>query len=220
MQVGPQSYSSCFKCHSHPDHVIDELGFGIYALQGDQAATDMHGYKSDPPARRAVGVVKALTYRAIEHAVGLTAESFNTIMTVPSLRGRVGKHALADITEAALRELNLHSVWSEDLRGTVIEDSSVRRRVNATGFSFVGEKPPGRVLLIDDTWVSGGHMVSAASTLRHAGATHVTAVALCRWLDKNAKYTGQSLYQQAERRSPRFESFNFFTGAGTQAGLF
>ncbi len=45
--------------------------------------------------------------------------------------------------------------------------------------------PPGNyghVLLVDDTWTTGGHVQSAAAALKAAGASHVTALVLARWL--------------------------------------
>lgn len=38
------------------------------------------------------------------------------------------------------------------------------------------------VLLVEDTWTTGGNAQSAALTLRHGGAASVTIVALARWL--------------------------------------
>jgi hypoxanthine-guanine phosphoribosyltransferase len=38
------------------------------------------------------------------------------------------------------------------------------------------------VLLVEDTWTSGGNAQSAALTLRRGGAASVTIVALARWL--------------------------------------
>jgi adenine/guanine phosphoribosyltransferase-like PRPP-binding protein len=39
------------------------------------------------------------------------------------------------------------------------------------------------VLIIDDTWTSGGHAQSLALTARAAGARTVTIVVIARWLD-------------------------------------
>lgn len=39
------------------------------------------------------------------------------------------------------------------------------------------------VLLIEDTWTSGGNAQSAALALRRAGAASVTILALARWLN-------------------------------------
>ena len=39
------------------------------------------------------------------------------------------------------------------------------------------------VLLIDDTWTTGGHAESTAAALKRAGAARVTLLVLARWLD-------------------------------------
>ncbi|MGH3813091.1 MAG: hypothetical protein ACRDUV_11635 [Pseudonocardiaceae bacterium] len=46
------------------------------------------------------------------------------------------------------------------------------------------------VLLIEDTWTSGGNAQSAALTLRRGGAASVTIVALARWLTVEEPPTG------------------------------
>jgi hypoxanthine-guanine phosphoribosyltransferase len=46
------------------------------------------------------------------------------------------------------------------------------------------------VLLIEDTWTSGGNAQSTALTLRHGGAVSVTIVALARWLKHEEPPTG------------------------------
>jgi orotate phosphoribosyltransferase len=38
------------------------------------------------------------------------------------------------------------------------------------------------ILLLEDTWTSGGNAQSAALSLRRAGAVTVTVLALARWL--------------------------------------
>ncbi|MCP3799117.1 hypothetical protein NLX83_07600 [Allokutzneria sp. A3M-2-11 16] len=44
------------------------------------------------------------------------------------------------------------------------------------------ERVRGRhILLLDDTWVSGAKIQSAAVTLRDAGASRVTALCVARW---------------------------------------
>jgi adenine/guanine phosphoribosyltransferase-like PRPP-binding protein len=45
--------------------------------------------------------------------------------------------------------------------------------------------PESHVLLIDDTWTTGGHAESAALALRKAGAAQVSALVVARWLKEN-----------------------------------
>ncbi|WP_299056415.1 hypothetical protein [uncultured Nocardioides sp.] len=45
------------------------------------------------------------------------------------------------------------------------------------------------VLIIDDTWTGGGHVTSAAMAVRAAGATHVSVLALARWLSNGWEAT-------------------------------
>lgn len=61
---------------------------------------------------------------------------------------------------------------------------------NAANFSVLDRIPSSsHVLLIDDTWTSGGHSQSAALALRYAGAEYITLLVLARWLSEGFDYT-------------------------------
>ena len=56
------------------------------------------------------------------------------------------------------------------------------------------------VLVIDDTWASGGSLITAVAALRKAEAATVTAVALARWLSTDPNYDGTVVYAQAVKQ--------------------
>lgn len=94
--------------------------------------------------------------------------------TVPSLAGRQGEHPLHH--SAAMfpqgTELVAEPATTDNPRG-----------LSTTHFRLAQQLPPSaHVLVIDDTWVSDGHMQSLVLALRKAGATHVSALAIARWL--------------------------------------
>ena len=72
---------------------------------------------------------------------------------------------------------------------------TLARRLDACGRRVAlaaGSTARGRhVLLIKDTWTSGGNAQSAALTLRNAEAANVTIVALARWLNPDEQPTGE-----------------------------
>ena len=45
------------------------------------------------------------------------------------------------------------------------------------------------MLLIDDTWTSGRHVMAASAALKAAGAERVTALCVARWLSPEFGYT-------------------------------
>jgi hypothetical protein len=60
------------------------------------------------------------------------------------------------------------------------------RAVSADHFTCTVPLPSGsHVLLIDDTWATGGHAQSAVLALREAGATRVSVLVVARWLKEN-----------------------------------
>ena len=63
---------------------------------------------------------------------------------------------------------------------------------------FTSSPPSGEhVLLIDDTWTTGGHVQSAAAALKAAGAGRVVAVVLGRHL--NASYADTAILVEKAR---------------------
>jgi adenine/guanine phosphoribosyltransferase-like PRPP-binding protein len=47
--------------------------------------------------------------------------------------------------------------------------------------------PEARVLVIDDTWATGGHAQSAALALRATGAARISLLVVARWLKEDYK---------------------------------
>lgn len=61
---------------------------------------------------------------------------------------------------------------------------SERRQLNPDYYEVLTPIPRGsHVMVIDDTWASGGHAQSVAMALKHAGAAKVSILAIARWLD-------------------------------------
>jgi hypothetical protein len=99
--------------------------------------------------------------------------------SVPSLPPKPGapRHPLNDIVRRVAPPESAEIV----LLGSANVASP--RSVNAGHFAVISGSPAGRhVLLIDDTWTSGGHVMSATLALRAAGSSHVSALTLTRWL--------------------------------------
>ncbi len=105
---------------------------------------------------------------------------------VPSARtDRVGEHPLHVVAKRAgivLPELDL----------TVYDPASDNRETSPHRFALCDDNDARarHVLLIEDTWTSGGNAQSAALTLRRADAATVTLVALARWLKPDEASTG------------------------------
>jgi len=56
------------------------------------------------------------------------------------------------------------------------------RNFNPTHFA-VPPTDAQHVLLLDDTWTTGGHLQSVSAALKAAGVGRVTGLAVARWLD-------------------------------------
>ena len=76
-------------------------------------------------------------------------------------------------------------------------------RPDPDAFDVVGDATDRRVLVIDDTWVTGARMRSAADALRRAGAHAVALVVLGRLVDPGAASGNARWWSWAESSSHR-----------------
>jgi hypothetical protein len=177
----------CAKCAYHqaigrgPD-LLGIMTYAGYLSPISQSGHAMRGYKNPTIPRsgpwQTVVLLSALGLQGHSHCPGkLLGAPVTAWATVPSLPPKPQPHGLNEIARGLTRAPQSEIVL---LGSQSVADP---RAVNVTHFSVVAGNPQGRhVLLIDDTWTSGGHVTSATLALRAAGATHVSALVLARWL--------------------------------------
>ena len=94
------------------------------------------------------------------------------VAVVPSGQGRPGAHPLVGLVRACVElPLVLFSVRPAEIHTRGVNPGWVRVRTPVTGED---------VLVVDDTWVSGGSAQSTAAALKAAGARRVAIVVLGR----------------------------------------
>jgi hypothetical protein len=97
---------------------------------------------------------------------------------VPSLPAKPGEHPL--------RSLVINHAPKQEVHLTASAGTQRPRDIDPTHFTCTAQLPPGsHVLLIDDTWVTGGHAQSAALALRNAGAAKVSILVVARWIKED-----------------------------------
>ncbi|PSL08467.1 putative amidophosphoribosyltransferase [Haloactinopolyspora alba] len=196
-------YKTCYPCRGHQQQYRNELADlvapVIYAKKGTQAGYLMHGYKQPPVApehRRIVATLSLVTLSLHSGCPGrLIGSPLTSWATVPSLAGRSGRHPLHALVArmVPLPEIPLHP-------GEDVVDPRAARADNFTADPVhdVGA----HVLLLDDTWASGGHLQSAALALRQAGAAHVSGLVLARWIGESTVSTGDFRTKLARPYNP------------------
>ena len=177
----PTSRPRCFTCdsHYHHDGLADAVAFLTYAVAGEQSGYVMRGYKAPGPLPEHRTVVTLLAYTGLtRHArccAVLAHAPVTHWATVPSLPAKPGEHPFHQLVArlAPGQEVRLRAAdWVEDARA-----------VNPDHFRVGQPLPAGsHVLLMDDTWTSGGHAQSAALALRGAGAARVSLLVIARWI--------------------------------------
>lgn len=179
-------YDQCYQCAGHPDGAgtADVLGFVTYGWNGSQAGHVMYAYKAKGATTYEL-VSAVLAYAAVAHwgCIERASGSIPTAWTyVPSLSGRPGEHPLAGIARRFMG-----SVPYTRLDANPVSDGA--RSYNPDHYR--ADPVTGHVLLLDDTWTSGGHLQSAAAALKRAGAHRVTGLVVARWLDPTWAATKQ-----------------------------
>ncbi|MBB5072487.1 hypothetical protein BJ969_005575 [Saccharopolyspora gloriosae] len=165
----------------------------VYAIKGAQSGHLMHNYKTratTPAGTKQLELLCRLGFgfheRCIRQVVG---EPVTAWAVAPSTHTPATRHLLHTVVLPTTRTLKPHggAVGTEI---TLVPGPEFRRtpREWLPRMWKVGSgTDPARhhVLLLDDTWTTGGNAQSAATALREAGASAVTILTLARWLDRN-----------------------------------
>ena len=176
----------CLRCRSNRSQsrvpLADATAFLTYAVSGRQSGYVMRGYKAMPPIGEHRTIVALLAVLGLtQHgscAGRLLAAPVTHWAAVPSLDRRPGEHPLRPIVRACAP--------GTELPLSAASCYSHPRSVNPKHFNAGAAVPPGaHVLVIDDTWVGGGHAQSAVLAARRAGAGRVSVLVLARWLNED-----------------------------------
>jgi hypothetical protein len=184
-------FARCYQCdlaHGRSGGLLADVVVPVaYAVKGGQLAADLWRYKSGLPGAAEAGerLTVMLSGFLHEHAsrvwrlAGMDGGP-GLAAVVPSGQGRPGAHPLLGIVASCvdLSVVQLSAAHGAAPRGRGLGDAVAVGRLTVAG-------PVGGadVLLVDDTWVSGGSAQSAAAALKTAGARRVALVVLGRHID-------------------------------------
>ena len=188
--AGPR-FARCYQCNRH-----EQVGRGLladavvpisYAVKGTALAADLWQYKSwsEPSPAARTSLLALLLVFLRDHGACVWSQAGMTgpdrLAVVPTGGGRPGPHPLLGLMSPYMR-LPLARL---DLR-----PGTQGRELNVNRFRADQSADGGRVLLLDDSWVSGASAQSAAAALKLAGARHVAIVVLGRHVDPADPQTG------------------------------
>ncbi len=180
-----RGFARCFQCRLHeesaPGLLADVVAPAACAPKGSQLARDLWLYKSGRPGAREAGetlLAMLLVFLREEgprvwQQAGIPAPACACV--APSGRGRPGPHPLQTLARGclALPWAPLLARPGADAWGRALDPGRFRAPGAVTGEA---------VLLLDDTWTSGGTAQSAAVALKRAGARSVAVVVAGRHL--------------------------------------
>lgn len=172
-------YSLCRPCSARQGQsgLADHVGFVTYGSAGSQAGHVMYAYKANGATSYQL-VSSLLTYAVVAHwdciarHAGIYPDGW---AYVPSLAGRQGAHPLFQIAKRFMGTVPNVPVTANPVAGSARDFNPAHFTVPATTARHV--------LLLDDTWTTGGHLQSVSAALGAAGVQQVTALAVARWLD-------------------------------------
>jgi predicted amidophosphoribosyltransferase len=204
------AYETCIGCSRQENH-LDVLVPITYSVHMGQMHDALRGYKDDPhPEVRRYHSVRlaAILWRFLEsheHCLATAAgeECFDLVTTVPS------KSSERDEQRSQLRIIV--GQWCDPTRDRwrrVLHPADppvLERSFSAARYVADAEVAKQRVLLIDDTWTSGGAMQSAAASLLQAGATAVAGVVIGRHLHLDFEWDSGSSREEYGRLPSRFD---------------
>lgn len=195
-------WTICRPCWQHrhtpgiaPAELAEAAGFIIYALEYadrscDQSLRDMYQYKNLSPGQVAGQRIRTLLYVTLRDSLPLlsrTVGPVEIITEVPSTSTKPGRdrRALPDAIDSAVSQLPgiaPHHQLLDPRR----DNAGASRALDPDRFRVIDpDQVVGRhVLLVEDTWVSGASVQSAAVALHRAGARRVTALCVARLISE------------------------------------
>ena len=211
------NFTECYSCNKNMQQrqtpngelaLADRAAFGVYAVEpNSQTLKMMYGYKEVSPEsvdyRKTVKAIASLALVGHRSCLEELAKTpLSAWVMVPSTRSsrRFG------------REHPLHSILAGLLRGVpevqLVSNQEKTRNLDPDAFSlrepYDNELLSGNVLLIDDSWVTGGTVQSAAARLKREGATQVSVYCISRIVNTNYLGSIDSMSLKAFSRSVRY----------------
>ena len=204
-------YARCYQCESALSEagglLADVVAPTGYAVRGGPLAEDLRRYKSE---RAGAAEAAAATARLRERLAAFLAVHGRSVWdaaqmpsgpaavaVVPSGQGRSGTHPLVSLVRSCV-DLAVLSL-------AVAAPEAHTRGVNPGWVRVVDRVDGSDVLVVDDTWVSGGSAQSAAAALKLAGARRVAVVVLGRHVnpaDQRSAAFLDSVRAAARRQAP------------------
>lgn len=204
------AYETCRACSRQEDH-FDVVAPITYSVHMGQMHDALRGYKDDPrrEVRRYHSVrLTAILWRFLENHERCFADfaggkRFDLVATVPS------KSSERDDERNQLRTIvgqwcgPTRERWRRVLHPA--DPPVLERLFSAARYVADAEVTGQRVLLIDDTWTTGGAMQSAAAALRQAGAAAVAGMVIGRHLHLDFDWNSGSSTEDYKRLPRRFD---------------
>jgi len=184
-------FARCYQCdlaHGRFGGLLADVVVPVaYAVKGGQLAADLWRYKSGLPGTAEAGarLTAMLSGFLREHAsrvwrsAGMVGGP-GLVAVVPSGQGRLGTHPLLGIVAACV---DMPVAPLLVARGAPGRARGLGDGLAVDWLTVAGPVPGADVLLVDDTWVSGGSAQAAAAALKMAGARRVALVVLGRHVD-------------------------------------
>jgi hypothetical protein len=185
-------YTLCFKCNQHARSglpISDRVGVVAYGINGHQSGRTMQAYKGRggrTVQREDLTRVTVMAIVSLGHHLGcaerLGGLAVSHFATVPSLPAKPGQHPLNSLLRSIMP--GAEAVLAP------VEGVSQPRSLGDQHFHVAEPLPrDAHVLLVDDTWTTGGHAQSAAVALHLAGAAQVSTLIFARWLEPSFETT-------------------------------
>jgi len=182
-QFVKREYERCYSCMMG-SRVLDAVVPITYSEHLGQMHTALRNYKDGLPQNQRYAAIRltAILWRFIEaheHCVARAAgtEDFDIVTCVPSSsKERDEQGHLRQVVDwcGPLKDRHQRVLAPT---GAVTDGD---RNFSVQRFEAVGDVDGKNILLVDDTWTTGGHAQSAAWALQQAGAETVAAVVIGR----------------------------------------
>jgi hypothetical protein len=177
---GYERCATCQKQLREQGQRADQVAALTYVFANRQSGYVMRGYKAQPrPIQEHRDIVALTAILGLGLHSGCAGRLMGNPIThwaaIPSMPAKAGEHPLRPLVTQAAPGVEC------DLQGAPKSESP--RAISPEHFWMPPVPTGAHVLLVDDTWTSGGHAQSAALAARAAGAGNVSVLVVARWME-------------------------------------
>lgn len=191
-----QPFTLCYQCNQAALDFTPRVGILGYVRSGEQAYSSIIQYKNERPGtreaqaflRQQLGMALDCHVRCLLRMVGTVPSGWTVVPSTRRPGTPASKHPLKRLMDKYFCNKEVPFI---DTRFDPTLQLADTRNFSPSHYQIQPNHPPlDHILILEDMWVSGSHVLSLAKNLYDAGCRQVTILVLARKINDNDFWQG------------------------------